>query len=80
MDKTKVRKPKVKRKKQKISRDPSRVIARPHIPDDQDRRRRIIQHIIDLDDTESEELLTQIMLDFSERHKNIRSVLSDTLI
>ena len=74
MEAKKNQKLKIKRKKKRILRDASRVIARPHIPGGEDHRRRIIQHIIDLADTESEDLLTPIMLDFSERHKNIRRV------
>ena len=65
---------KIKRKKKKILRDPSRVITRLHIPDGAHRIQKIIQRIIDLPDTTAENLLTQIMLDFSERHKDIRRI------
>jgi len=67
-------KPKVKRKKKKILGDTSRVITRLHIPDGEHRIRKIIGRIINLSDTEAENLLEQIMLDFSERHKDIKSV------
>ena len=65
---------KIKRKKKKILRDSSRVITRLHIPDGEHRIQKIIQRIIDLPDTTAENLLTQIMLDFSERHKDIRRI------
>jgi len=66
--------PKLKRKKKKILGDSSRVIARLHMPDGAHRISKIIQRIVDLPDTTAEDLLAQIMLDFSERHKDIRRV------
>jgi predicted GH43/DUF377 family glycosyl hydrolase len=66
--------PKVKRKKKKILGDSSRVITRLHLPDGVYRIRKIIKRIIDLPDMESENLIEQVMLDFSERHKDIKSV------
>jgi predicted GH43/DUF377 family glycosyl hydrolase len=67
-------KPKVKRKKIKIMGDTSRVITRVHIPGGARRIRRIIQRVVDLPEKTAETLLSQIMLDFSERHKDIRLV------
>ncbi len=67
-------KPKVKRKKKKILGDTSRVITRLHIPDGEYRIQKIIERIIDLPDADAENLLEQIMLDFSERHKDIKSI------
>ena len=72
-------KPKVKRKKKKIQGDPSRVITRLHIPDGALRIRKIIQRITDLPDMDAEKLLEEIMLDFSERHKDIRRVFERSL-
>ena len=66
--------PKIKRKKKRIEGDPSRVITRPHIPDGAHRILKIIQRIVGLPDAAAEDLLAQIMLDFSERHKDIRRV------
>jgi predicted GH43/DUF377 family glycosyl hydrolase len=66
--------PKVKRKKKKILRDSSRVITRLHISDGAERSRKVIQRILDLPADTAENLLTQIMLDFSERHKDIRRI------
>ena len=65
---------KVKRKKKKILGDSSRVIARLHIPDNAYRISKIIQRIVDLPEATVENLFEQIMLDFSERHKNIKRV------
>ncbi|MFC1866907.1 glycoside hydrolase family 130 protein [Thermodesulfobacteriota bacterium] len=79
MDAKKYLKPKVKRKAKKIVGDTSRVITRPHIPSDANRIPKIIQRIADLPDTAAEDLLSQIMLDFSERHKDIRRVFERSL-
>ena len=79
MDAKKYLKPKIKRKKKKIWGDTSRVITRPHIPSDVNRIPRIIQRIADLPDRAAEDLLAQIMLDFSERHKDIRGVFERSL-
>lgn len=74
MDAKKDLKLKVKRKKKKIQGDPSRVITRLHIPGGAHRIRKIIHRITDLPDMDAEKLLEEIMLDFSERHKDIRTV------
>jgi predicted GH43/DUF377 family glycosyl hydrolase len=74
MDEKKRLTPKVKRKKKKIRGDPSRVITRLHIPDGAHRIRKIIQRITDLPEMDAEKLLEEIMLNFSERHKDIRTV------
>jgi predicted GH43/DUF377 family glycosyl hydrolase len=79
MDGKKRLKPKVKRKKKKIQGDSSRVITRLHIPDGAHRIPKIIQRIVDLPDTTAEDLLAQIMLDFSERHKDIGRVFERSL-
>ena len=70
---------KVKRKAKKIVGDTSRVITRPHIPGDANRITKIIQRIAALPDTTAEDLFAQIMLDFSERHKDIRRVFERNL-
>jgi len=54
--------------------DTSRVITRLHVPFGENRISKIIQHVIDLPDATAENLLLQIILDFSERHKDIRRV------
>ena len=66
--------PKVKRKKKKLLRDCSRVIAKVNIPDDAHRIPKIIQRIVNLPDTTADNLLEQLMFDFSRRHRNIKHV------
>jgi hypothetical protein len=66
--------PKIKRKKKKILGDSSRVIARLHLPNGAYRIPKIIQRIVDLPDATAENLLEQIMVDFSERHRDIKRV------
>jgi predicted GH43/DUF377 family glycosyl hydrolase len=74
MDGKKYRKPNVRRTKTTILGDTSRIIARLHIPDGAHRIIKIIQRIVDLPDRTAENLLSQIILNFSERHKDIRRV------
>ena len=64
----------VKRKRNKILGDSSRVITRLHLPDGEYRISKIIQRIVDLPDTTAEDILAQILIDFSERHKDIKRV------
>jgi predicted GH43/DUF377 family glycosyl hydrolase len=66
--------PKIKRKRKRLLGDSSRVIARLHLPDGAHRISKIIRRIVDLPDATAEDLLAQIMIDFSERHKDIRRV------
>jgi len=62
---------KVKRKANKIIGDTSRVITRLHLPDERYRINKIIQRIMSLPDTAAENLIAQIMDDFSGRHEDI---------
>ena len=62
---------KVKRKEHKIVGDTSRVITRIHLPKKRSRIPKIIQRIMSLPDTEAENLIGKIMVDFSGRHKDI---------
>lgn len=71
--------PIIKRKRKKILGDTSRVITRLHLPDGAHRISNIIQRIVDLPDTIAEDLLAQIMLDFSDRHRDIRRVFESHL-
>lgn len=67
-------KPNVKRKRKKILRDMGRVITRLHLPESAQRISNIIQRILNLPEEEAGNLLMQVLLDFSERHKNIRGI------
>ncbi|MDF1591649.1 MAG: glycoside hydrolase family 130 protein [Desulfobacterales bacterium] len=62
---------KVKRKANKIVGDTSRVITRLHLPDESYRISKIIQRIMRLPDAAAENLIAQIMIDFSGRHADI---------
>ncbi|MGC9329686.1 MAG: glycosidase, partial [Candidatus Hinthialibacter sp.] len=64
----------VERKANKIVGDTSRVITRLHLPDKKNRITKIIQRIMSLSETEANNLMAQIMLDFSSRHKNIERI------
>jgi len=64
----------VTRKAYKLVGDASRVITRLHLPNERYRIPKIIQRIMRLPDTEAEDLLSHILLDFSKRHKDIRRV------
>jgi predicted GH43/DUF377 family glycosyl hydrolase len=64
----------VERKAIKIIGDTSRVITLLHIPDDRHRIARIIQRIMSLPDTAAENLIAQIMNDFSGRHQDIEHI------
>ncbi len=61
----------ITRKPNKIVGDTSRVITRPHLPDDSRRIASIIQRIRGLTQKEGNRLLTQIMKDFSRRHDDL---------
>ncbi len=65
---------KVKRRATQIVGDTSRVITRPHIPENTHRISRIIQRIVDLSDPAAEKLLSEIMTDFSRRHEDIGTI------
>ena len=65
---------KVKRTATRIAGDTSRVITRPHIPESTHRISRMIQRILDLPKHTAENLLSQIMTDFSGRHEDIGKI------
>ncbi|MEE4358737.1 MAG: glycoside hydrolase family 130 protein [Desulfococcaceae bacterium] len=67
----KTEKLKVTRKKNKIVGDTTRVITCLHIPDDRHRIVKIIRRIMGLSETAAQNLITQVMADFSGRHEDI---------
>ncbi|MFC1724877.1 glycoside hydrolase family 130 protein [candidate division KSB1 bacterium] len=71
MQAQKPKKLKIERKAKKILGDTSRVITLLHFPEEGYRISKIIQRIINLSETESKKLLTQVMKDFSGRHKDV---------
>jgi len=68
-------KPKVKRKKIQILRDTSRVITRLHLPGGIARIPKILDRVLQLTEPEADELMEKILLEFSDRHKDIKRVL-----
>jgi predicted GH43/DUF377 family glycosyl hydrolase len=71
--------PTIKRYPEKILGDSSRVITRFLSPDDPERISRIIQRVLNLPDGQAEGLLAQVLLDFSDRHKDIGAVFAHHL-
>ncbi len=61
----------VTRKPNKIVGDTSRVITRPHIPDDAKRIASVIERIRRLTESEQQKLLTQVNKNFSGRHEDL---------
>jgi len=68
--------PNIRRRKWKLNPDPSRVICRPLIPFANPLRiERIIERVLTLSDADANELLEQIRLDFSDRHRHLQGIL-----
>ncbi len=65
---------KVNRLEHEIKGDTSRVITRLHLPDNVSSIHKIINRIMRLPETEAGDLLNQIMIEFSERHKNLVNI------
>lgn len=68
--------PRVRRRKWKLMPDSGRVICRPHIPGgNPDQLRNIIQRVLDMPEAQVQEVLSQVRLDFSDRHRNLPRIL-----
>ncbi|MFO7884534.1 MAG: glycoside hydrolase family 130 protein [Desulfobacteraceae bacterium] len=65
---------KVTRKPNKITGDTSRVITRPHLPDDPRRISKIIGRIMDLPEVFAKDLMAKILREFSGRHEDIHHI------
>ena len=74
MQATKQERLKAKRKAIKIIGDTSRVITPLHLPDNGSRVSKIIQRIMSLSETATQELIAQVMIDFSGRHEDIEQI------
>ncbi len=61
----------VKRKPNKIIGDTSRVITRPHLPDDFNRIAGILNRVLSMSDTDASKLIAKVMKDFSGRHEDL---------
>ena len=68
----------IRRRSWKLNPDPSHVICRPHIPGGHPERiRAIIGRVLNLTDLEADSVCAQVMLDFSERHRNLPGILEN---
>ncbi len=65
----------VKRRKNIIDRNNSRVITRAHIPGDMSRVSKIISRVMKLSENKAEDLLKDVMNNFYSRHRNIEQQL-----
>ncbi len=70
---------KVRRTRIKIRGDASRVITRPHIPEDSGRIGRIIERVVALSEEAAETLFAKVMHDFARRHKDIEGIFGRNL-
>ena len=62
------------RKPVKFKPDPVRVIARFFLPGQADRTKTVIQRVLNLSDSDANFMLTFVLRNFSERHRNITKV------
>lgn len=69
-------KPTVKRQSERILGDATRVITRPHLPENPQRISKIIQRVLDLPEATAEAVFAQVMINFADRHKDIRAIFS----
>ncbi len=65
----------VRRKRQRFVPDASRVITRFFGPGGRERQQRIIQRVVSLPDEKAKDILTAVMRDFSDRHRNLKATL-----
>lgn len=67
----------IRRRKWRLNPDPSHVICRPHIPGGNPQRiRNIIDRVLSLADRDADALCDRVMLDFSDRHRNLDRILN----
>ncbi|MDD5723393.1 MAG: glycoside hydrolase family 130 protein [Syntrophales bacterium] len=64
----------VKRLPNKFCPDPARVIAKFYMPGGEDRANIIIKRILDFSDQEVNTALSEVLVDFSSRHRNITKI------
>jgi len=61
----------IKRINKKFQPDYSRVIVKPHIPQEEVRRKKIIMRVLNLSEEKVNQVLEKVIISFSNRHKNI---------
>ena len=64
----------VRRKEVRFQSEPSRVIAKPYFPGGETRIKQIIKRILDLSEEQTNQLLKDLVADFSMRHYNIEQI------
>ena len=64
----------VRRKEARFQSEPSRVIAKSYLPGGETRTKHIIKRILALSDEKSNQLLADLIADFSMRHNNIEQI------
>jgi len=64
----------VNRLKKSLNPDPKRVIARFYIPGSLERANALIQKVLDMEEEEVNQILIQLLRNFSARHRNISKV------
>jgi len=69
------RRPLITRRPTLLNAESSRVITRPHIPGDRARIKKLITRVASLDDADVQQVLDNVIHDFSARHRNFRKVL-----
>ncbi len=67
----------IKRRKNRLHRDTSRVITRTHIPTNFSRIKRIADRVLLLQESHAADLLKEVLASFSSRHKNIELSLAE---
>ncbi|MBN1379472.1 MAG: glycoside hydrolase family 130 protein [Gammaproteobacteria bacterium] len=68
--------PRVRRRKWKLTPDPTQVICRLLLPDGSPLRiRNLVERVLALSEAETTELLAQVMQDFSERHRHLQHII-----
>ncbi len=67
----------IRRRKNRIYRDTSRVITRTHIPTNFSRIKRIANRVLELKEDHAADLLQDVLASFSDRHKNIELSLAE---
>jgi predicted GH43/DUF377 family glycosyl hydrolase len=67
--------PLARRKSLVITANIGRVITRPYVPDGEERRRKLINRVLNLDEKQAREILEKVLQDFSHRHRYFRQSL-----
>jgi predicted GH43/DUF377 family glycosyl hydrolase len=65
---------KVTRLAVRLAGDPRRVLARPFLPGDGTRIRRIVERVLSLSDGQVSSILSTVLADYRQRHKDIRGI------